>query len=95
MNQEDLHTEKIIADRKIFFLDLKENARGRVVKITEDVNHHGSRRDPRRLHRGSHRHQGDRRQSGGGIIFLNAFSSDSSNSVVLVWRVSLIKHLSK
>ncbi|MCX8238958.1 MAG: hypothetical protein ACJAT6_000588 [Akkermansiaceae bacterium] len=38
MNQEDLHTEKIIADRKIFFLDLKENARGRVVKITEDVN---------------------------------------------------------
>lgn len=37
MNQEDLHTEKIIADRKIFFLDLKENARGRVVKITEDV----------------------------------------------------------
>ena len=37
MNQEVLHTEKIIADRKIFFLDLKENARGRVVKITEDV----------------------------------------------------------
>jgi hypothetical protein len=32
-----LHTEKIIADRKTFFLDLKENARGRVVKITEDV----------------------------------------------------------
>jgi hypothetical protein len=32
-----LHTEKILADRKIFFLDLKENARGRVVKITEDV----------------------------------------------------------
>ena len=37
MNQEVLHTEKILADRKIFFLDLKENARGRVVKITEDV----------------------------------------------------------
>lgn len=37
MNQEVLHTEKIIADRKIFFLDLKENARGKVVKITEDV----------------------------------------------------------
>ncbi len=32
-----LHTEKVIADRKIFFLDLKENARGRFVKITEDV----------------------------------------------------------
>ena len=37
MNQEVLHTDKILADRKIFFLDLKENARGRVVKITEDV----------------------------------------------------------
>ena len=37
MNQEVLHTEKILADRKIFFLDLKENARGRVVKITEVV----------------------------------------------------------
>jgi hypothetical protein len=32
-----LHTEKIVTDRKIFFLDLKENDRGRVVKITEDV----------------------------------------------------------
>jgi len=32
-----LHTEKILADRKVFFLDLKENARGKVVKITEDV----------------------------------------------------------
>ena len=37
MDQEILHTEKILADRKIFFLDLKENQRGRVVKITEDV----------------------------------------------------------
>jgi len=37
VNQEILHTEKILADRKIFFLDLKENQRGRVVKITEDV----------------------------------------------------------
>lgn len=36
-NSELLHTEKIIADRKVFFIDLKENARGRVVKITEDV----------------------------------------------------------
>jgi hypothetical protein len=32
-----LHTEKIIADRKIFFLDLKQNERGQFVKITEDV----------------------------------------------------------
>ncbi len=32
-----LHTEKILTDRKIFFLDLKENDRGRFVKITEDV----------------------------------------------------------
>ena len=32
-----IHTEKILADRKIFFLDLKENGRGRFVKITEDV----------------------------------------------------------
>jgi len=37
-----LHTEKIFADRKKFFLDLKENDRGRFVKITEDV---GGRRD--------------------------------------------------
>ncbi len=37
MEQETLHTEKILADRKIFFLDLKENRRGKVVKITEDV----------------------------------------------------------
>jgi len=32
-----IHTEKIMADRKIFFLDLKENDRGKFVKITEDV----------------------------------------------------------
>ena len=32
-----LHSEKIMTDRKIFFLDLKENDRGRVIKITEDV----------------------------------------------------------
>ena len=32
-----LHSEKIIGERKIFFLDLKENDRGRFVKITEDV----------------------------------------------------------
>jgi hypothetical protein len=32
-----LHTEKILADRKTFYLDLKKNQRGMVVKITEDV----------------------------------------------------------
>ena len=37
MESDLLHTEKILADRKVFFLDLKENARGKVVKITEDV----------------------------------------------------------
>ena len=36
-HQPPLHTEKLVTDRKIFFLDLKENDRGRVVKITEDV----------------------------------------------------------
>ena len=36
-SEQPLHTEKIFADRKIFFLDLKENNRGRFVKITEDV----------------------------------------------------------
>lgn len=32
-----LHSEKIVSERKIFFLDLKENDRGRFIKITEDV----------------------------------------------------------
>ena len=36
-DDEPLHTEKLFADRKIFFMDLKENDRGRFVKITEDV----------------------------------------------------------
>ena len=31
-------SEKVIIDRKVFFLDLKENARGRFLKVTEDVN---------------------------------------------------------
>jgi hypothetical protein len=34
--------EKVTIERKIFFLDLKENQRGRFLKITEDV---GGRRD--------------------------------------------------
>lgn len=37
-----LASEKLAIDRKIFFLDLKENDRGRFIKITEDV---GGRRD--------------------------------------------------
>ena len=37
-----LASEKIAVERKIFFLDLKENNRGRFLKITEDV---GGRRD--------------------------------------------------
>ncbi|MBK1831988.1 RNA-binding protein [Verrucomicrobiaceae bacterium R5-34] len=37
MKRDDLlHTEKILADRKTFYLDLKQNARGKVVKITEE-----------------------------------------------------------
>jgi hypothetical protein len=39
---EPLASEKISIERKIFFLDLKENNRGRFLKITEDV---GGRRD--------------------------------------------------
>ncbi len=36
-DNEPIHTEKIFTDRKVFFLDLKENERGRFLKITEDV----------------------------------------------------------
>lgn len=42
MDSDLLHTEKILADRKVFYLDLKRNSRGMVVKITEDV---GGNRD--------------------------------------------------
>ncbi len=35
-----LFTEKIFADRKTFFLDLKENDRGMFIKITEEVSGH-------------------------------------------------------
>ncbi|MES2995514.1 MAG: RNA-binding protein [Verrucomicrobiota bacterium] len=42
MESDLLHTEKILADRKVFYLDLKRNPRGMVVKITEDV---GGNRD--------------------------------------------------
>ena len=37
-----LASEKLAIERKIFFLDLKENNRGRFLKITEDV---GGRRN--------------------------------------------------
>jgi hypothetical protein len=36
-HHQPLLTEKIITDRKVFFIDLKENNRGRFLKITEDV----------------------------------------------------------
>jgi hypothetical protein len=39
---EALASEKVVIERKIFFLDLKENQRGRFLKITEDV---GGRRE--------------------------------------------------
>lgn len=37
MEDDIICTEKIIAERKTFFLDLKQNARGKVVRITEKV----------------------------------------------------------
>ena len=42
MASEPIASEKVTIDRKVFFLDLKENQRGRFLKITEDV---GGRRD--------------------------------------------------
>ncbi len=42
MHTAPIASEKIVHERKIFFLDLKENQRGRFLKITEDV---GGRRD--------------------------------------------------
>jgi PurA ssDNA and RNA-binding protein len=49
---EPLASEKITMDRKVFFLDLKENTRGRFLKITEDV---GGRRDTIMLPSGAFR----------------------------------------
>lgn len=37
MTSPPIASEKIAIERKIFFLDLKENPRGRFLKITEDV----------------------------------------------------------
>jgi hypothetical protein len=42
VQEETLKTEKIQVERKTFILVLKENARGRFLRITEDV---GGRRD--------------------------------------------------
>ncbi len=42
INEETLRTEKIQIERKAFIFALKENPRGRFLRITEDV---GGRRD--------------------------------------------------
>lgn len=42
MPSDPIASEKVSIERKIFFIDLKENQRGRFLKITEDV---GGRRD--------------------------------------------------
>ena len=42
MDNDIIDTKKIATDRKTFFLDLKSNARGRVLRITEKV---GANRD--------------------------------------------------
>jgi hypothetical protein len=42
MNEDTLKTEKIQVERKTFIFTLKENPRGRFLRITEDV---GGRRD--------------------------------------------------
>lgn len=36
--EETIRSEKIQVERKVFFFDLKENQRGRFLRITEDVN---------------------------------------------------------
>ena len=43
MDDDIISTEKIIADRKTFYIDLKSNARGRVVRITEKVSSNRAR----------------------------------------------------
>lgn len=37
MTTDPIESKKIISDRKTFYIDLKSNARGRVVLITEKV----------------------------------------------------------
>ena len=41
-SHQPIASEKIAIERKLFFLDLKENQRGRFLKITEDI---GGRRN--------------------------------------------------
>ena len=38
VNEDTLHTDKIQIERKTFIFALKENPRGRFLRITEDVN---------------------------------------------------------
>jgi len=38
-----IHSEKIIAERKTFFLDLKKNQRGFVIRVTEKVSNNRDR----------------------------------------------------
>ena len=38
VREEVLKSQKIQIERKLFFFDLKENPRGRFLRITEDVN---------------------------------------------------------
>jgi len=52
MGSDPIASEKVAIERKIFFLDLKENQRGRFLKITEDV---GGRRDTIMLPAGAFR----------------------------------------
>ena len=52
MPSDPIASEKVSFERKIFFLDLKENQRGRFMKITEDV---GGRRDTIMLPAGAFR----------------------------------------
>lgn len=42
VNEDTIRTERIQIERKLFILTLKENPRGRFLRITEDV---GGRRD--------------------------------------------------
>lgn len=35
--EETIHTEKIQVERKLFLISLKENPRGRFLRVTEDV----------------------------------------------------------
>lgn len=36
--EDTIKSDKVLVERKMFFFDLKENEKGRFLKITEDVN---------------------------------------------------------